>query len=144
MEESCWSHIGTPLKSATKLSKQFTKMLTRQDTRVSQFMRAMVQPEQHIQVFTSPNEVQMKDLKITRIKCLGSGAQGQIHVVKIEGLSGLFVEKTCEPIINNPKLAEEHTRSMLSEFFITKDLVHPNVNRYRYFMKRHDPKKKTT
>ena len=33
---------------------------------------------------------------------------------------------------------------MLSEFFIAKDLQHQNINKYRYFMKKHDPKRKIT
>lgn len=64
--------------------------------------------------------------------------------MKLEDLSGRFVEKTCEPIIQNPQLAEEQLRQMLSEFYIAKDLVHQNINAYRYFMKRHDPKRSTT
>lgn len=104
----------------------------------------MVEPEKNIQVFSGPNEVQMDELKIKRIKCLGSGGQGQIHVVKITQLDGHFVEKTCEPIIQNPQLADELMRQMLSEFLIAKDLQHQNINAYRYFMRKHDPRRNIT
>ena len=33
---------------------------------------------------------------------------------------------------------------MLKEFFIASDLDHQNVNAYRYFMRRHDPKRNAT
>ena len=35
-------------------------------------------------------------------------------------------------------------RQMLREFWIAKDLDHQNINAYRYFMKRDDPKRSTT
>lgn len=118
--------------------------ISRRDSRISQYIMNMVEPEKNIQVFSGPNEVQMDELKIKRIKCLGSGGQGQIHVVKIAQLDGQFVEKTCEPIIQNPQLADELMRQMLSEFLIAKDLQHQNINAYRYFMRKHDPRRKIT
>ena len=76
--------------------------VSKRDSRISQLIKTIViEPDKNVQVIEGPNEKEMPDLKIRRIKCLGSGAQGQIHVVEIDQLAGQFVEKTCEPIIQN-------------------------------------------
>lgn len=66
-----------------------------------------------------------------------------MYLVKIQKMQGNFVEKTCPKIINSPQLADEQFRQMFSEFYIAKDLNHPNLNPYRYFMKKYDPQDKT-
>ena len=52
-------------------------------------------------------------------------------------MKGNFVDKTRK-IYNNPELADKAMREMFSEFLIAKDLNHPNVIEYRYFMRYFD------
>ena len=41
-------------------------------------------------------------------------------------------------IYNNPDLADKVLKVMFSEFLIAKDLFHPNVIEYKYFMRYYD------
>jgi hypothetical protein len=52
-------------------------------------------------------------------------------------MKGSFVDKTRK-IYNNPDLAEKVLKVMFSEFLIAKDLFHPNVIEYKYFMRYYD------
>lgn len=56
---------------------------------------------------------------------------------KIKGIPGKFVDKTRR-VYNNPKIAEQTLQDMLSEFIMGKDLVHPNIIEYKYFMRKYD------
>ena len=51
---------------------------------------------------------------------------------------GKFVDKQRK-IYNNEELAEKALKDMLSEFSIAKDLIHPNIVEYKYFMRKFDP-----
>lgn len=52
-------------------------------------------------------------------------------------MKGNFVDKT-KKIYNNPELADKVMKEMLSEFLIARDLCHPNVVEYKYFMRYYD------
>jgi len=52
-------------------------------------------------------------------------------------MKGNFVDKTRK-IYNNPELADKAMKEMFSEFLIAKDLNHPNVIEYKYFMRYFD------
>lgn len=54
------------------------------------------------------------------------------------GLSGKVVDKTRK-IYNNERLAEQTLKEMFGEFCIAKELCHPNIVKYRYFIRRYDP-----
>ena len=56
-------------------------------------------------------------------------------------MKGKYVDKTRK-IYNNQNLAEKCLKQMYSEFCIAKDLVHPNIVEYRYFMKSYDEQSK--
>lgn len=56
----------------------------------------------------------------------------------MKGLTGKVVDKTRK-IYNNPQLAQETLREMFGEFCIAKELSHPNIVKYRYFMRKFDP-----
>jgi len=49
-------------------------------------------------------------------------------------MKGRYVDKTRK-IYNNAELAEKCMREMFAEFSIAKDLVHPNIVEYKYFMR---------
>ena len=109
---------------------------------LSQKLSLLIDHSKPIQIFNSQNDKPINKLKIVRKKQLGSGAQGKVYLVTIEGMEGYYVEKTCPQIINNQQLADEFIKSMFNEFYIAKDLSHPNINNYRYFKKNHDPQTK--
>ena len=48
-----------------------------------------------------------------------------------------FVDKSRR-ICNNEKLADDCLKEMFGEFCIAKDLMHPNIVEYKYFMKSYD------
>ena len=52
-------------------------------------------------------------------------------------MKGEYVDKTCS-IKNNKKLAEDQTKKLYYEFCIAKDLNHPNIVHYMYFMRQFD------
>jgi len=52
-------------------------------------------------------------------------------------MKGRYVDKTRR-IYNNAELAKKVMKEMYSEFSIAKDLVHPNIVEYKYFMKNYD------
>jgi hypothetical protein len=52
-------------------------------------------------------------------------------------MTGKFVNKTRK-IYNNKELAESVLKQMLGEFMIAKDLLHPNIVEYKYFMWKYD------
>jgi hypothetical protein len=52
-------------------------------------------------------------------------------------MTGKFVNKTRK-IYNNKELAESVLKQMLGEFMIAKDLLHPNIVEYKYFMRKYD------
>ncbi len=52
---------------------------------------------------------------------LGNGGQAKVYQVRIKGMKGEFVDKTCS-IKNNRKLAEDQTKKLYYEFCIAKDL----------------------
>ena len=56
---------------------------------------------------------------------------------RIIGMKGRFVDKTRK-IYNNKDLAEKCMKEMFTEFCIAKDLVHPNIVEYKYFMRNWD------
>lgn len=63
--------------------------------------------------------------------------------MRVKGIRGKLVDKT-RVIHNNPVMARETCESMLAEFSIAKDLQHPSIIEYKYFMRKHLPEKKCT
>ena len=92
----------------------------------------------NLQILAGPGEEEKEDLKIRIQKQLGSGTQADVYQVRVPGLKGRVVTKTRK-IYNNEKLAEETLKEMLGEFCIAKDLLHPSIVKYRYFMRKYDP-----
>lgn len=72
---------------------------------------------------------------------LGNGGQAKVYQVRIKGMKGEYVDKTCS-IKNNKKLAEDQTKKLYYEFCIAKDLNHTNIVHYMYFMRQYDQKSK--
>ena len=77
-------------------------------------------------------------LEIKKVKQLPGGAQAEVYVCKVQAMRGKFVDKTRR-IYNNPELADKVMKEMFGEFTIAKDLVHPNIVEYKYFMRKYDP-----
>lgn len=46
-------------------------------------------------------------------------------------------------VYNNQKLADQGLEEMFGEFCIAKDLLHPQIVQYKYFMRKYDPPSKT-
>ena len=53
-------------------------------------------------------------------------------------MPGKFVDKVRK-IYNNADLANKTMKEMYAEYSIAKDLLHPNIVEYKYFMKKDDP-----
>ena len=56
-------------------------------------------------------------------------------------MRGNYVDK-MRKVYNNKELAHEVMKDMYSEFCIARDIVHPNIVQYKYFMRKFDPKTK--
>jgi 3-hydroxy-3-methylglutaryl CoA synthase len=69
---------------------------------------------------------------------IGSGAQADVFKVNLVGL-GDFVDKTRK-IIKNETQASETFKQMFKEFHMAKDLDHPNIVKYVYFMRKYHEK----
>ena len=52
-------------------------------------------------------------------------------------MPGKFVDKVRK-IYNNADLANKTMKEMYAEYSIAKDLLHPNIVEYKYFMKKFD------
>ena len=97
----------------------------------------LIDHELPVQIFNGPNSDPKMELKIKRVKQLGGGSQADVYQCRIVGVSGKYVDKTRK-IYNNATLAEKTLKQMYGEFVIAKDLVHPNIVKYEYFMKQYD------
>ncbi len=93
--------------------------------------------EKSLQIFPGPRQMDREALDIKKIKDLGRGAQADVYQCKIKGMAGKFVDK-MRKIYNNPQLADKTLREMFAEFTIAKDLIHPNIVEYKYFMRKYD------
>ena len=92
-----------------------------------------------MQTFTAVGEVELDELEIQKGEMIGKGAQAEVFIVTLDNLEvQLFVDKT-KKIKNNKIHADRQLRNMFSEFNIARDLVHPNIIKYKYFMRNFDP-----
>ena len=57
--------------------------------------------------------------------------------MKVKGRTGRFVDK-MKKILNNDELANTVMKRMYSEFYLGKNLLHPSLIEYKYFMKKYD------
>jgi hypothetical protein len=69
---------------------------------------------------------------------VGSGSQSEVYKVKIKGIVGRYCDK-LKKILNNEELAETFLKRMYSEFYLGRNLSHPSLIEYRYFVKKYDP-----
>ena len=76
-------------------------------------------------------------MNIKREKQLPGGAQAEVFKCRIAGLKGRFVDKTRK-VLDNPDIAARTMREMFSEFMIAKDLIHPSIIEYQYFINTYD------
>jgi serine/threonine protein kinase len=76
------------------------------------------------------------DVKV--LKKIGSGSQSEVFKVRIKGQTGRYVDK-MKKILNNDELAATFMQHMFSEFYLGKNLQHPSLIEYKYFMRRYDP-----
>ncbi len=97
----------------------------------------LIDYDQDIQVFNGPKSDPRMTLDIKTLRQLGSGTQADVYQCKVKGMAGKFVNKTRK-IYNNKELAESVLKQMIGEFMIAKDLIHPNIVEYKYFMRKFD------
>ena len=91
-----------------------------------------------IQVFHNDKCPPKQNLVIKKLKQFGSGGQADVFKCQIFGIqTKFFVDKT-KKIHNNEELANEVLTEMLREFITAKDLSHPHIIQYLYFMKKFD------
>jgi serine/threonine protein kinase len=91
----------------------------------------------NIQVFNGPNQKRKAELEIKKQAQLGSGSQGDVYKVRIKGMRGSHVDK-MRKVHNNKQLAHQVLSDMYAEFCIAKDLCHPGIVEYKYFMRTYD------
>ncbi len=80
---------------------------------------------------------ELQRITIKTIERIGSGSQGNVDTVQISQLDGAqFVDKNRE-VMKNKELANKVFEIMYSEFAIARDLQHPNIIKYCYFVCQH-------
>ena len=94
-----------------------------------------------MQVFTSAKYEAEPSLDVKVLKKIGSGSQSEVFKVKVKGRTGRFVDK-MKKILNNDELANTVMKRMYSEFYLGKNLLHPSLIEYKYFMKKYDSQSK--
>lgn len=62
---------------------------------------------ENVQIFNSPYDMPMNELKIFDEKFLGQGTQGRAFRVQIEGLDGYFVDKVTQNMNNSEKAIKD-------------------------------------
>ena len=51
---------------------------------------------------------------------------------------GKYADKVRK-VYNNENLAKSTMMQLFAEFSLAKDLIHPNIIEYKYFMRKYDP-----
>jgi len=116
-----------------KIVDEEEKLIPKTEELLGESMK-LIDTNVHMQIFCGPSSEERDELNIKRVKQLGGGAQADVYQVRVVGLKGKFVDKTRK-IYNNLELAEKTMKEMFAEFTIAKDLVHPNIVKYEYFMR---------
>ena len=62
-----------------------------------------------------------------------------MYKCRVVGLKGYYADKVRK-VYNSHKLADKELREHLAEFLIGKDLDHPNIIEFKYFMKKKEGK----
>ena len=91
-----------------------------------------------MQIFNGPRDAPIEKIEIKVKKQIGSGGSATVNQVRIAGMRGEHVDKMCR-IYNNLELARLKTSQLYGEFCIAKDLCHPNIVSYKYFVRTFDP-----
>lgn len=72
---------------------------------------------------------------IKKIRMLGEGGQGYVYLVQVDDeIESLFADKAFT-IKKNKSEATSCLQAQLQEFSIGRELVHPNIIEYKYFMR---------
>ena len=61
-----------------------------------------------------------------------------MYQIRLDRERGKYYCEKTRKILNNPAIAQKTLEQMYGEFIIAKDLVHPSIVRYEYFMKEFD------
>ena len=103
----------------------------------------------NVQVFPGRNVKPLsgQNLTVDKIKFLGEGAQGEVYSTMInlgQTLSSrpIYADKTCT-VVDNDELMKEALRTFVGEFFVARDLIHPNIIEFKYLIRRYEIKSKT-
>lgn len=94
-----------------------------------------------MQIWSGPRDKKLDTIDIKIKKQIGSGGSATVNQVRITGMKGEHVDKMCR-IYNNKDLAQIKTSQLYSEFCIAKDLLHPSIVQYKYFVRTFDEESK--
>lgn len=94
-------------------------------------------PSEPFQVFSQTALMPDVELDVKVLKKIGSGSQSEVFKVKMKGHTGRYVDK-MKKILNNEELANTFMKRMYSEFYLGKNLRHPSLIEYQYFMRKFD------
>ena len=104
---------------------------------------SLLDPNLNIQVFNSPFDVPKQILNIKMGKKLGKGGQGTAYKCTLEGFRDIeYVDKIVKTKDSADNQHSVKLWRMYAEFCIGKDLQHPNLAKYHYFMRQYNPAKK--
>lgn len=76
-------------------------------------------------------------MDVCRKQLLGGYGQGETYRVTVPGVQGEFAGRACL-VHNNAADAHPTLQAMLSEFVLAKDLSHPNILSYLYFIRKYN------
>ena len=89
-----------------------------------------------LQVFNTINSEPKDTLHIKKHKLLGEGGQGFVYLVQMLDNDDAFFADKAFTITRNSEEAARCLRAQLHEFVIGRNLKHPNIVEYLYFMRK--------
>ena len=100
--------------------------------------------EKNFNILCAQGSYELEICDIVKHKKLGAGSQGSVFQATLKGYDNFdFVDKFQE-VIDNEKVEDDVLNTMLREYSIGEKLTHPNVIKYHYFVRKHNPKTKVT
>ena len=96
-------------------------------------------PTKEVEIIPGCRSDPRETLNIQHSSQLGGGGQACVYKCRVVGLKGYYADKVRR-VYNSTKLADKELREHLSEFLIGKDLYHPNIIEFKYFVRKRSGK----